>query len=516
MKNFSKNLRKNLWKYLCLISLAITIALGTLHLFRSDLFYETDIARDMLLLEDMMVNRKLMLIGARSSIPGVFHGPLYYWLAFPFFAFSGGNPVVVSYFWLAIYWSFLAAFYYTGKKIFNQKFASVSTALIASLTAFVPAGFTHTTVSNFIIVPLIYLVYRYLQSNKVRWLAAAVITTGLIIQFQMAFGVPVLILIGGFSVYQIIKRRQFKHLLTIFLILLPLSTFLAFDLRHDFMQTRSAIAYLGENNSGSINGFWHDRWVSIVDCFSVSATPSKIFSDSTSILTIIALGFLGYKSFRSKRTKGRSTLMLVVLVALGFWVVTLPFQGNVWPPYYRTLYPVIAFALTYVLLNLIPKKIGVVVLVIILGSNLFFNVKEGLGYLRADLLNDEIHWKFYRQMASDIVADSEGKEFGYFVFSPDQYGYQGKYAMRYLVRKNSLAGISYQKRPLTYLIIALNNANNPWANEEFWQAQQVKIEREADRAWIYPSGYQVRRFDLAENEATISADPNLLDGIHFR
>jgi hypothetical protein len=37
----------------------------------------------------------------------------------------------------------------------------------------------------------------------------AVLTTGLLIQFQMAFGVPVLIIVGGYTVYHIIRQRNF-------------------------------------------------------------------------------------------------------------------------------------------------------------------------------------------------------------------------------------------------------------------------------------------------------------------
>src|SRR5690606_11625167 len=141
--------------------------------------YETDIARDFLLLEDMVSQRKLSLIGGRSSMEGVFHGPLYYWLVLPFFVLSGGNPVAVSFFWLLLYWLFIGSFYYIGKKTINSTFALLSTTIITSLTAFYPAGITHTTVSNMLIIPCIFLAHQYLKKNKIIWLIGAVATLGL-------------------------------------------------------------------------------------------------------------------------------------------------------------------------------------------------------------------------------------------------------------------------------------------------------------------------------------------------
>lgn len=145
-----------IWPYLCYVALIILLVLGTLHLFKADLYYDTDIARDMLLLEDMVKQQKLSLIGGRTSVPGVFHGPLYYWMVLPVFVLSGGNPVVISWVWFATYLLFIGAFYYVGKKVFDHKTALISTTLLTSATISYADGFTHSVLANFLIVPLIY------------------------------------------------------------------------------------------------------------------------------------------------------------------------------------------------------------------------------------------------------------------------------------------------------------------------------------------------------------------------
>ena len=57
---------------------------------------------------------KLTLIGGRSSLPGLFHGPLYYWLGWPFFLLAGGNPLGVAVFWAGSYALFIG-FYISSK-----------------------------------------------------------------------------------------------------------------------------------------------------------------------------------------------------------------------------------------------------------------------------------------------------------------------------------------------------------------------------------------------------------------
>ncbi|MBQ6449430.1 hypothetical protein IJJ08_00810 [bacterium] len=156
----------------------------------------------------------------------------------------------------------------------------------------------------------------------------------------------------------------------------------------------------------------------------------------------------------------------------------------------------------------------------LLGVNLFLSCQQGWLYLKAQDIDDEIHWKFYRQMITDIIDNAGGTEFGYFIYSPDQFGYQSKYALRYFADQKSYPATPFVKKTLTYLLFAPNISNNPWADEWYWQEQKVKINREADKQWTYSHddtmSYTIKRYDLNANEATIAADPYLIDGIQFR
>ena len=141
-------------------------------------------------------------------------------------------------------------------------------------------------------------------------------------------------------------------------------------------------------------------------------------------------------------------------------------------------------------------------------------------YIQSTAVTDEVHWKFYRQMTSDIFTDAGDQAFGYFTFSPDQYAYQAKYALHYFSKENALDIVPFTKLPITYLVLAPNDHKNPWANEDFWKSNQVKISGIPDKTWTYSTSdamsYTIEKFKLDENEINIKADPNLIDGIHFR
>ena len=90
-------------KSVLLIVTALFVVISAWYILHNTIIFHTDIARDFLLIEDIVKNKPLTLIGPRSGgIPGVFHGPLWLYLNVPAFLFGGGNPVIVGWFWLGL------------------------------------------------------------------------------------------------------------------------------------------------------------------------------------------------------------------------------------------------------------------------------------------------------------------------------------------------------------------------------------------------------------------------------
>jgi len=524
-RNWLSAIKTHRWsplELLCALVIVICLIFGCLHFCRQDIYYDTDIARDFLLWQDMVDAHKISLIGGRSSLPGVFHGPLYYWLVLPFFVLGGGNPIVVAIFWLVAYWLFLWAFYWCTRKMFDRHIALIATALLSTLTCFYPAGYTHTVLANFLIIPLVYFVGQYCQHHKITDLIIAVLLCGITIQFQLAFGVPMTLIFGLACLCQIIMHKNWRHLLSIFAILLPLSTYLAFDVRHDWMQTRAVLGSFGTGDKVSLDGLFDNHRQAFFD----SLRLSLFLGETWRFILVIALIIFTFICFEKywRHQKWDQELFsyrsLLLLTFVGFWVIVLNYHGHIWPQYYRTLLPVAVLLVTYLIADNLSSRWQAGILGLLIVTNLWVDTRQALNYWYSEPTSDEIHWKFYRQMMTDITTDAEGREFGYFIYSPDQFGYQGKYAARYFTKDAGDQVTSFAKKPLTYLLFAPNMSNNPWADEWYWQEAEVKIDREADHEWTYshddaPS-YTVKRFDLTVSEATVSANPYLLDGIQFR
>ncbi|MCA9370113.1 hypothetical protein KC686_03075 [Candidatus Woesebacteria bacterium] len=141
-------------------------------------------------------------------------------------------------------------------------------------------------------------------------------------------------------------------------------------------------------------------------------------------------------------------------------------------------------------------------------------------YMSSPTTTHEFHWKFYRQLAGDVFSSNNQGGFSYFAFSPDQYAYQAKYAMRYFSQEQNIQTLPFQKSAITYLMIAPNDNTNPWANEECWQKEQLKITKQPDLFWTYSTdqfeSYSVKKFSLNQEEIENESDPNLVNGIQFR
>jgi len=63
------------------------------YLFPDNLFFGPEQGNDFKIIRDIVVSHKYTLIGPKTDIGGVFHGPIYYYLAVIPFFFSGGDPL---------------------------------------------------------------------------------------------------------------------------------------------------------------------------------------------------------------------------------------------------------------------------------------------------------------------------------------------------------------------------------------------------------------------------------------
>lgn len=513
-------------KYLVLLLIIFNILLASRWIIDGNLFFHTDIARDFLLMEDIADNKHLALLGPRSgAIPGLFHGPLWLYLNLPSFIIGNGNPVFVAWFWVLLYTLSLVITYYAGKKLFGEKEGMLAALLLSSVTIlnvrslFNPFG-------ALLLSPLyLYFLLNYLQTKKVKILIIALFILGLIIQFQMAFGVPILILTFLLLAYFFIKNKKFFHVFSFLILIIPLSTFILFDLRNKFLQVKSVIAYLGGSQSHGKLGFNFFQLIGV--------RVKEMFMDGLGVITqnnqyltmffLTSLIILFFKILKRKNSK-KEVYLLILYFYLGFWLMTVLFKGQIWNYYYIPFIPLLIFLFVN-LKNVINKWVFYILFALIYLINLQPAIIDTLNYVSNPALQDVSTWRFNELIAREVF-NSSNKNFGYFIFTPDLYGYSPRYALNYLQKQNKeKISYPYQKMRETYLVIAPapvygRDPNSIWyqknTNSSLWKSNDIKITGKPSLTTPFINGFVIEKYNLSDREITIEANPYLIKDIFFR
>lgn len=495
-------------KLIISILILINIFLASWPIFNKDIVFHTDIARDFSIMEEIVVTKKPTLIGPRAGgISGLFHGPLWFYINLPAFIFGKGNPLIVGYFWIFLSIVTLLLVFYSTKKLFDKKTAFFSCLLFSVfLIKYTSALFN--SFGALIVFPLFFLFLRkYQEKNQFIDLVIALFFLGLTIQFQIGFGGIIFILTTVYLLFYLTKKKKIIHLSAYLILMIPLITFILFELRHDFFQIRSLITYLTTKQQAgelALVPWLLNRLKGIFfDGFSLFSQNSFLVLPITSILV-----WLFFKIFQNKSLKWRKNYWLYFYFYLGFWLMMFLYKGIVWGFFYWPFLPLTLIIISS-LNNYLDKKFFLILFFYIFIMNFF----SGIDYIK----NSGYGWRLYHKVAQDIYRDANKKSFGYFVYSPDQYAYSGRYAMSYSQKEFlETKSFPYQKKTLVYLIQEPPPSDKPWLNSHWWKENQVKIRNKPVKIFRYPKGFFVEKFVLDSKEIEVPTDINLIQTTHFR
>ena len=375
-----------------------------------------------------------------------------------------------------------------------------------------------------ILFPLFFYTFSlYLKKRSIKTLVLSLFLLGLIIQFQMAFGVPILISTLLYLLYFLYKKKKLSHLISLFILLIPLSSFLLFDIRNNFLQTKSIISYiLGAQSHGKLDLNLIQLITLrikelIVDGFGI-ITQGNIYLTLFLFLSFIFIFFLSFKQ------KKYDVIILFFYFYLSFWFMSIFFKGPLWNYYYLPFIPLMI--LIFVSLKERMNKIFFYSLFfLIYFVNLQNAIKDLNSYNPNPLEQDVSTWKFNKLVAEKIFVGSES-EFGYFIFTPDLYGYSPRFALNFYEKKYKNKMVyPYQKKTITYLIIAPppeygKDPNSVWyqknINSTSWKISDVKIDKDPQDKFVFKNGFIIERYELSPDEISIKPNPNLIKDIFFR
>jgi len=478
---------------------------------RGEVNFFNDVARDFLLLREID-NKKIMLIGPRSNVSGLFHGPLWTYVNYPAYLLGQGNPVVVAWFWILLAIISLGISFYIANKLFSTLSAFVfvllySTNLITHLN-----GMFHSDAPIFLTPLLLFSIVLYVKYKKIRYLLFHLLIVTMIIQLNVGVGIPILILSVLLTIYLIFKDKSWKHLFTFLTVPLFLSNFIVFDLRHDFLLSKSAYAF------SQFQRTWrplpYDFWISnrIDQTINLAVSQNSTFLINALIFVIVLIF-----TIREIKTAGKykTLYFLIAYYYLGYMLLSFTNKGVILSHFVYFLVP-----LTTLWFASFFRGKSLKFFLPILAVVTFINIQKANSYIHS--LNTSFiekvpwSWRSTNKVAQAVIARAGKNPFGYFVFSPDAFAYGPRYAMIYHFKASGVNAYEYTKKPITYIIASPPPENDPYMTHVWWRKNPVKIT--SDPVWTtqFPSGYTIEEFHLSEEEQNIPHDKTIELGIHFR
>jgi hypothetical protein len=229
---------------LVLFILAILLRLAYLP---SHLFFGPEQGIDFHVVKTIVMDHKFTLIGAKTDISGIFHGPIYYYVLCIPFLFSAGDPFICLAFLIFINCLTIFFIYLLGSELKSEKLGAIAALLFTvSLYAIQYSRWLSTHPLSFPLVTMgFWFFLRFLKGNK-QSLVGFSISTGLLMQAEFLNIIFFTVITG--SLVLIYKNRFLKHnvwyvLANFFiLVLIALGPYLAFDLRHEFLISKNILA----------------------------------------------------------------------------------------------------------------------------------------------------------------------------------------------------------------------------------------------------------------------------------
>ncbi len=260
-----------------------------------NIFFSYDQARDAQRIYDMVHNGELKLVGPETDIPGVFNGPLLYYLLLPGYFLTQFNPNAAAFTLILVNLLGIPLLYLAGKILFNKWVGLIAGFLWA--VSFEQVNYARY-ISNTGIMPVPALLFFFgvaLYAFKKNPWGLVLSAVGLAGAIHMAFYFIYLILF-----YFIFPPRLKKKYYIISGAILTglLSPFLVAELKFRFITTHSLLQYFTEQSTPSkiidqVSQFWQSLAQSLYySTFS--------FNNFLALLLFIGAVVYGYKTVKQK------------------------------------------------------------------------------------------------------------------------------------------------------------------------------------------------------------------------
>lgn len=497
--------------YLILLAAALfNLYISSSSVRHNEINFFNDVARDFLLLQELD-EKKIVLIGPRSSTNGLFHGPLWTYINYPAYVIGNGNPVVVAWFWILLEVIFLVTGFFMVKKILGIFPALFFITFVSIRMASHINGVFHSEATFLFIPMLFFTICMYVENRRKLYLALHILSVAILIQLNVGIGMQFLILSSLIIFWFLIKNKLYKHFLVVFLLPLFLMNFILFDLRHGFRMA-NAIFATGASSEFfiSLQSFIENRINNMISMQIFEQNSGNMPINYIVFAFVVIFSILQIKN----ANKHRHIYFLFIFYYFGYILLSIFNKGVL---LFHYVYLVIPLTTLWLVSFLATKHrwIFLPLIAIVFFSNLN-EVRTQIKTQGSYPGNTVNSWKGLTKVASEVIVLQNGNEFGYYIYAPDALAYQPRYAMIYNFKKAGAKAFEYAKKPTTYIIAAPPPADNPYMTHVWWRKVQVKISSEPAETKKFPNGFTIEKFNLSLKEQRIPHVKAIELGIHFR
>lgn len=394
-----------------------------------------DVGRDMIALYDIVVNHKITLIGATTGLPGVFYGPFWYLFLLPFFIIFRGDPQGIAFIMASIGTILIPLAYLIGKKMGSEPIGLIFAGLISVSPVLISLSsqIWNPNIAPLFVLFLLLSLLQIFRSNKKNNLSYFFLGLLLSVSLDLEIVFGLFLTIGTILSILIINKKIILKQIIFFvlgytLILLPR---IIFELRHQFIMTKSFITFItsgnDNNNILSFSSLFYSRIKFIFDNFSQTIALGNNMLAAIFIVLVLVGIFLNYKNANNLIKK----ITLTSFIILSSFIVGLTFFGHdLWPHYIVGL-PIVYLFLFSVSLFLIHENFGrkwIIILFIfgIIISN-FNPISQIQSFSKPVWVGNASVYRNQLEAIDYVYSQASGKDFKFIVYTPPLFDYTYRY-----------------------------------------------------------------------------------------
>jgi len=459
-------MKKRIFFIVFILIVLLGFGLRAQEMISRNFLFLLDQGRDMMAVKGILYDNHITLIGPSTSLRGIFQGPLWYYLLAFSTGIFGGDPWGGIVLMVGISVLTLLIIYFWMKKLFGEK-AAIITLFLFTVSPEASAAATYAWNPHpmwLLVVVYIFAFYSVIyKTNRFNILLWPII--GLMFHFQTALAIFILlasIIYVFLFERKIVLNRNFAIGIGLFLLTFLPQT--VFDMRHDFLMSRSALSLFTGSERGLFVGGEKSGYLVLIKSHLDSLYEnfkSSFINDGFAkyipnlFIVLILSSILLAKKKTGVFLKKESEFMLFVfrlLLIIILLTFIYPFPLRYW--FLTGFQSFYLFLLGCILSKLLADRLGKVFVILLFTILLFYSWQK-INLLYFNPPNDGGAEKIKGKLSAIdyIYKDSRDKSYGLLIFTPAVYTYAYDYLIFWYGKKQYGYEPYRDKKGTFYLLI---------------------------------------------------------------